>query len=424
MFRRKKPDVLISGAGPVGMFAALTLAQRGVPVQIVDREWRTGTHSYALALHAQSVKLLDQMGLLAPVLERAYRVRHVGIYEGMERRGTLSLGDLQEDFSFVAVMRQDVLEDLFEQALRKVGVKVQWNHEVTVLETEQDHVAATVDHLEKAAFGYAVAHSEWVIAKSSTVDVPFVIGADGHRSRVRRTLGIDYETVGPAQYFAVFEFKTDADLGHEMALVFEDDLTNVMWPLPDGRCRWSFQLADLEAQLPPRKKDRVAVQIGGAPYPVLTEMHLRRFLRTRVPWFEGSIDHVDWRIVVRFEPRLAQRFGEGRMWLAGDAAHMTGPAGIQSMNVGLEEAYALGNTLADILKGTAWMEGLEDYAKRRDVWRFLLGLEGGLQPTEAAPDWAHRLADRLVLCLPASGRDLAALVQQIGLEVTQQTPVI
>ena len=71
----------------------------------------------------------------------------------------------------------------------------------------------TVDHLVKETVGYAVAHTEWTIGKTVRMDVPLVIGADGHRSTVRRRLGIDFEPAGQTQHFAVFECKTQCRSG-------------------------------------------------------------------------------------------------------------------------------------------------------------------------------------------------------------------
>ena len=86
---KHETEVLIVGAGPVGLFTALLLAEHGVRVQIVDEQWRTGAHSYALALHPHSLKLLEQVGLAAAVLEHGYRVRSVALSDGAERRGDL-----------------------------------------------------------------------------------------------------------------------------------------------------------------------------------------------------------------------------------------------------------------------------------------------------------------------------------------------
>src|SRR5690606_2156840 len=123
-FGREKTDVLVVGAGPVGLFTALHLARHGVRVQIVDKEWRTGAHSYALALHAASLRLLDDLGLRARVLEHAYRVDTVAFYDGPARRAAAGLA--VPDGEGVAVVRQDVLEDVLEAALREAGVTVRW----------------------------------------------------------------------------------------------------------------------------------------------------------------------------------------------------------------------------------------------------------------------------------------------------------
>ena len=417
MFEKRKPDVLVVGAGPVGMFAALTLARRGVRVRIVDQEWRTGAHSFALALHPQSLALLDDAGLLGEVLSRAYHIRDVAFYEGETRRGVVSIGDLREDYSFVAVIRQNALEDLLEKALHDRGVNVQWNHHVAALEEENEHVEATVDRLEQSAFGYGIAHMEWIVAKSRRQKVPFVIGADGSYSFVRSALEIEFRNLGMPRQFAVFEFRTDAALPHEMRLVLNGETTSVFWPMSDGFCRWSFEMEDIETLFSPREKDRHDMQVAGSWYPVLREEHLRELLGARAPWFQGSIDSIEWRALVRFDTRLATSFGRNRMWLAGDAAHMTGPAGIQSMNVGLQEAHELATAMADILQGRASPNVLSDYNHRNlQNWRFLLGLDGLMEPGPEAPDWVHRYSDSIVSALPASGDNLRMLARQLGIE--------
>jgi len=187
MFSRKTPEVLIAGAGPVGLFAALVLTKRGIRVEIVDKDWRTGAHSYALALHPQSLPLLEEVGLLEHVLAQAYPVRSIGLYDGATRKAGIRLPGGTDSSTCLAVLRQDVLEDLFEEMLHHLGVLVAWNHEVAHVVSQPDRAEATVDKLEKDSVGYAITHAEWVVCKSTDVEVPFVGGADGHRSRVRRT---------------------------------------------------------------------------------------------------------------------------------------------------------------------------------------------------------------------------------------------
>jgi 2-polyprenyl-6-methoxyphenol hydroxylase-like FAD-dependent oxidoreductase len=105
------------------------------------------------------------------------------------------------------------------------------------------------------------------------------------------------------------------------------------------------------------------------------------------------------------------------MWLAGDAAHMTGPAGIQSMNVGLIEAHDLANRIADVLRGRTDLRSLADYEREHLAnWRFLLGMQGTFEPAPNAEPWVGRCVDRLLPSLPASGEDLVALARQIGID--------
>jgi len=420
---RVNPEVLVVGAGPVGLFSALILARRGVRVQIVDKDWRTGAHSYALALHSSSFRLLDSVGLLPAVLERAYRVETIGLYDESDRRAEVCLGGQTDVPGFVAVLPQDALEQLLEAALKKLGVSVLWNHELSRLVADADRAVATVDKLEKDSVGYSAAHTEWTVAKTFEWDVRYVIAADGHRSRVRRSLGIAYPEVGQSQQYAVFEFKTDTELPSEMRLMLGERTTDVVWPLPGGYCRWSFQI-DGAAPEAERTKDRVAVQFGRTQFPLLNEERLKQLLAERAPWFKGSVDEIVWRLVVRFERRLADSFGSGRVWLAGDAAHMTAPAGMQSMNVGLDEANRLAGVIAGILRGGESPAGLEAYGQdslRR--WRQLLSLDGGVKPTAQADPWIRQRADRIPACLPASGERLATLLSQLGLETAQDSQI-
>src|SRR3954453_2872204 len=107
MFDNRKPDVLVVGAGPVGLFAALSLAKQGVPVQIVDTGMWPCAHSYALALHPESLRLLQEMDLLDEVLDRAYPVRRIGLFDGPKRRSEILLGAPADPTSCMAVLPQD-----------------------------------------------------------------------------------------------------------------------------------------------------------------------------------------------------------------------------------------------------------------------------------------------------------------------------
>jgi 2-polyprenyl-6-methoxyphenol hydroxylase-like FAD-dependent oxidoreductase len=113
---------------------------------------------------------------------------------------------------------------------------------------------------------------------------------------------------------------------------------------------------------------------------------------------------------------VVDRFGSGRAWLAGDAAHATGPVGVQSMNVGLREAHDLAERISAIVKSGDDLSTLERYdAERRHEWRRLLNLDAGLRPTGPTSAWSGERAERLLPCVPASGEDLDTLLRQAGI---------
>ncbi|MGO9113813.1 MAG: FAD-dependent oxidoreductase [Thermoguttaceae bacterium] len=416
MFGKEKLCVLIVGAGPVGLFAALVLARRGVRIQIVDKEWRTGAHSYALALHAQSLRLLEAVGLLPRILEKGYAVTRIGLYEGLGQQAEIPLTNNVNTLPSLVVLRQDVLESLLEDALADCGVHVRWNHRASKLVLQPDTVVVTIDKLQQESVGYAIAHTEWVVAKSTECEASFVVGADGCHSFLRRAAEIDFPVVGDSQCYAVFELRSDMDLSHEMRIVMGDTTTDVLWPLPDGFCRWSFELPGFSLPADSRKKDRFALSLSGAEFPVLSEGSCRALIAERAPWFKGTIGEMDWRVAVRFEHRLANAFGKDRIGLAGDAAHLTGPVGMQSMNIGLREARDLAEVIGEVLHGGEPAEHLGLYNVRSLArWRHLLGLDDGLQCSNRALPWVCQRKERFQSCIPACDRDFAELAERIGL---------
>jgi len=429
MFDELRPEVLVVGAGPVGLFTALCLAKKNVSVRIIDTGVWACTHSYALALHPQTLQLFDEFGLRAQVLKDSYPVRGIAFFDRAGRRAQVQVGDEKD---CLAVIRQDYLENLLESELEKLGVSVSWRHEAASIKPADDHASVTVQKFEKESRGYIVAHTEWVVAKTFELEPKFVIGADGYNSRVRRMLDPEFPEVAPAQYYAVFEFKSDTDLRHEVRAALGPDTTDMLWPLAGGQCRWGFELPGFDdpkvdarkeslrkagfGDFPSeRAKDRVLMSRGDGT-PILDEANLRMLLADRAPWFTGSIDKVSWRILVRFEHRMAARYGAGRLWLAGDSAHLTGPAAIHSMNLGLFEGQDLATSMASILRGGAEPAILASYNERwMSTWRQLHGKERVLQPAPATDPWVAAHAGQIAACLPAFGPELSAMAKPLGL---------
>ncbi len=420
MFGKHKTEALVVGAGPVGLFAALELAERGLKVEIIDGQWRTAAHSYALALHPSSLELLDRLGLADELLEHGHRVDTVAFYDGGERRSELKLSQLPGKYPFVLVLPQQALEDALEQRPKAKHVKVLWNHRLTGLEANGKGAEAAIDRLAKEASGYAYSSTGWIVDKTVKTRAAFVIGADGFRSAVRRALNIDFEEMSGRRFFGVFELNAEMESANEVRVVLDDQTTNVLWPMRDNHFRWSFQLEDSWEFVPrSRSKSRLTVQVGDDTFPFLSEDKLAELLAARAPWFDADIGEITWSVAVRFQHHLAKSFGHGNVWLAGDSAHVTAPVGIQSMNNGFQEAHELAQAMAGIQRGEGSPDLLESYGReRRAEWCRLLGTEGVVEPATDTEEWVKQRAGRILSCIPASGDDLRRMLEQIGLQLT------
>ena len=416
--REERTEVLVVGAGPVGLLTAILLAEAGIEVKIIDREERTTSRSYACALHPRTLKLLEGMGLAAPVFEAGRRIERIAFYDGAARQAEVKLSQLGGAFPFMVILPQNAFESLLEERLRKLGVAVNWNHRFADLQGDAEAVVATVEELGATATGYIVPHWESIVKRSFPVRAQFLVGADGFGSLVRQRLGIEHTRIAGPEFFAAYEFEPEEQVEDEVRVVLDQSTTNVLWPLPGNKYRWTFQVlkAEMASEFP--EKERRGVRFAQESMDERIRQYVEKMAKQRAPWFSAGVKAITWCTEVVFEHRVAQQFGRDRCWLAGDAAHQTGPVGVQSMNVGMAEAAALARTLRKILRDKAALNLLETcHRDWQEEWRRLLGLTGGLKPRSETSPWVRERRARILSCLPASHEDLARLAGQIGLDL-------
>jgi len=178
-------DVLIVGAGPVGLFLANECARRGLRWRLVEMRSAQSEHSKALAIMPRTLEIFDMAGVVAPFLEAANRVTSAAIIAHGRRLARMQFTPADTPYPFIAMVPQDVTERLLVAELRRKNGTVEY--ETTFVSAVQldDHVSATLDH-----------HGERV-----ELNAKFVVGCDGAHSTIRHLLNLPFEG---AQYEAMF----------------------------------------------------------------------------------------------------------------------------------------------------------------------------------------------------------------------------
>ena len=399
MFSHPDPEVLVVGAGPVGLVAALFLQQQGIRVEVIDMHQRTSQHSYALAIHPRTLGILDEAGLSTGLIGAGRKLTKVAFYEGREKRAEIDYSSLASGHPYLLVVRQSLLERAVEEALHQQKLNVLWGHRLQSLSVDNATVRAEVAQLDQVATGYPVARSEWVVVRSETIRPAYVIGADGYDSAVRRMAGIEMVEHGGGQVFSVYEIEAKGPLPAEVRVILDSDVTSVYWPLEEGRCRWGFQIQDASAH-------------------AATMERFEQLVAARAPWWTARPTQIYWSTLALFESRLARSFGKGGVWLAGDAAHQAAPIGVHSMNSGLVEARELAARISRIQRAAGAPSLLQEFGiETHEAWQRLHGAGQTVRALPAADPWVREARARIVASIPASGDDLEPLLKQIGLTV-------
>ena len=372
--------------------AALRLREQGVDVRVIDRHSEDSAHNFPVVLHPLTLRLLASLGLTDVLFWRGRPVSQLAIYTEGERRAVLDLPEVKGISSGALTLPQDVLRKSLALALRNRGVPVEWNTRLASL--QQDDVAAR-GWLEACSSQHDAPDPSTSL-QTSSFEADYVIGCDGYDSAVREALGIRLIEYGYLHSYAFFDAVTGR-AGTEAQLAVSEVSSNAFYPLQSGLARFSFQLTGALDRAP----DLSA---------------LRELITARLPWHGEHVETCEWGGVAEFRHALASQFGRGRVWLAGEAAHLTGPLGVQSLNVGIDEASELAVRIADVLRHPSRGNFGDDYnARRIRQWQELLGVTQRATLGARAPAWAWRNLDRILSCLPASGRDLDDLLDQLRL---------
>lgn len=385
--------MLVVGAGPVGLIAAIRLREQGLAVRVVDEQSAESKRTYPVVLHPRTLHILASLGVTAPLEWRGRFIKHVTVHVDHVQRVVLDLPSAEQVAPGAMTLPQDVLRQALMNRLSSLGTEVQWKTRLAALEQSEGFVRLGLVRRERVEGEAPELKPEWLDVAAETLEADFVIGADGVRSTVRTTLGIELVERGPREAY-VFYDAPDRRAGDEAHLILAAGSDSTIYPQQGNLSRFSFQVAVRAPQAP-----------GLA--------QLRDLLASRMPWYGADPANFDWSGAADFQPALASSFGERRVWLAGDAAHCTGPLGGQSINVGIHEADDLACRIAETLAIGPSPLGSGYAEQRRIEWQRLFGLGSSAPSVARAPAWVGQNMARLLPSLPVSGDDLDDVLEQL-----------
>ncbi|WP_330335560.1 FAD-dependent monooxygenase (plasmid) [Streptomyces sp. NBC_00536] len=360
--------VLIVGAGPAGLTAAHELARRGLRVRVVDAgggpgrvgggrgggvpgRVSGGRGGGAVTLHPRTLEVFDQMGVVGPVLEQGRRNRAFTMTAGGGRpvRLDADYGSTPTRYPYTVLIEQARTEAVLRRAVARLGVRVEWGVRLTSLDQDEDGVRAHLEHLG---------------GRREVCAVPWLVGCDGADSTVRARLRLP-GVEGGVETWEMADAVVGGIAGGAAGGLVQD---SVHWVHTGGqallmiphRRAGHWRLLDSAPADAVRDGRPVELRLSEK-----LSAGLGREVRVGVPL---------WSAVHTFRGAVATRMGEGRCFVAGDAAHVYGPASGQGLNTGVQDAYNLAWKLAMVEQGWTGRELLRTYEEERvPVARALLG---------------------------------------------------
>ncbi|MER5767754.1 FAD-dependent monooxygenase [Streptomyces sp. NPDC001985] len=379
-------ETLVVGAGPTGLLLAGDLAAQGIDVTVIERRPRAAsTLTRAFAVHARTLELLDTRDLAEELLTRGKRIDRLRFFGGLG----FDLAGLPTRFPFVLITPQYEVERLLEQRARAAGATFRYGTELTGLTQSPDEVTA---HIREGD-------------RTGTIRARYAVGADGVRSTVRTALGTPFPGKAVIRSMTLADVRLTTPPDDLIRADGTGDAIAFIVPFGDGWYRvmgWDprHQAADSA--------------------PVDLE-ELRRVTRLALGSDHGMHDA---RWISRFhcDERQVPRYRSGRVFLAGDAAHVHSPAGGQGMNTGLQDAANLSWKLAAVLGDrTPRPEALLDsyHAERHPVGAMVLRSSGGILRLAMAHTRRRRalrtLAGLALTAVPAARNRAVGQVSGIGI---------
>ncbi|MFE4677254.1 FAD-dependent monooxygenase [Streptomyces sp. NPDC056723] len=350
-------DVLVVGAGPVGLTAAAELRRHGVDCRIVDRLAVPNPYAKAIGVVPRTLEVWDAMGLVGRALDEA--VPHLGqlVYIDGKPRPRVELTLPPEIPYPFATLPQYETERLLTEHLAGFGTEVERSTELRSLELRPHDVEAVLAHAD---------------GRIERLHARYVVGCDGAHSLVRKAAGLTFEGDALPEQYMIGDVEVDWELpaGYSMRSVNLDangevDDMLVCIPMPGVRRYWLSMLrprAQAKGEDGSSTPDGTVLGLGDGQGLDLGQIQA---VLDRLSPEVTTASTLRWSSAFRTSHRLVDRYRNGRLFVAGDAAHIQPPIGGQGLNTGVQDAHNLAWKLALTVRGLATDDVLESYHSER-----------------------------------------------------------
>ncbi|HTQ01869.1 MAG TPA: FAD-dependent oxidoreductase [Casimicrobiaceae bacterium] len=329
-------SVIVVGAGPVGLTAAIDLAQRGIPVLVLDDDDTVSVGSRAICYSKRTLEILDRLGCGEPIAAKGVSWNVGKVYQGeaLAYRFDLLPESGHHRPAFVNLQQYHFEECLVARAQALPSLELRWRHKVTGVAQDDARVTVTVS----TADGDYTLTCDWLVA------------CDGARSPVRHMLGLDFEGRVFRDRFLIADIRMTSDFPAERRFWFDPPFH------PNQSVLLHRQADDVW---------RVDFQLGWDADPELERQPERIVPRLRAMLGPDARFTLEWSSVYTFQCRRMQKFRHGRLFFAGDSAHLVSPFGARGANSGIQDADNLVWKLDLVQRGLAPSALLDTYDSER-----------------------------------------------------------
>ena len=346
--------VLIVGAGPTGMTAAIELSRFGIPVRLVEKRDEPATTSRAVGVQARTLELFEQRGMAEKMLEVGNKAPGASIHGGGKRIARLEYSHIDSNYGYTLFISQAETERILREQLAEQNVPIEWSVEMIAFAQAESHSSGL-----PGSVSATLRHGDGSLEE---VEASYMISAEGAHSKARKTLGLDFHGKALPESYALGDFYLDGDLTESDMHIFSSEY-GFMGMFPMGDRRWRVIASNPLSE--PSKDTK----------PELDELQKIYDMRAEIP---AKFRDLQWSSWFHINSRMTDCLQDEQIFLGGDSAHIHSPAGAQGMNTGIQDAIDLGWKLAMVLQGKAANHLLDTYGEDRlpVIHSVLEGTEG------------------------------------------------